>query len=724
MASKLRLVVKEAPKTDVGRAIVRLSSDSMDLLGIRSGEVVGIKGSKIAVGIAWRGMVEDEGNDIIRMDGVLRGNAGVSLDDEVEVSRADMRAAKKVVLSPTQPIQYGSGFIEYIHERLVHKPLMKGNKILVDVMGTPLTFVVTGASPSGVLLITESTNVSVASKAVDEAAGVPQISYEDIGGLKDEIETIREMVEVPMRYPQIFKKLGITPPKGILVYGPPGTGKTLLAKAVASETESHFIHLAGPEIMSKWYGQSEENLRNVFKEAQENAPSIIFIDEIDAIAPAREEVHGEVEKRVVSQLLTLMDGLEARGEVVVIAATNRPEVIDPALRRPGRFDRELQIGIPDRGGRKEILQIHTRGMPLTKDVNLDKIADITYGYSGADMSALTKEAAMRALKKIMPELKKVKEGNIPKDLLDRIEVCAEDFHDAMRNVEPSAMREVLVEIPKVTWKDIGGLEDVKEELKETVEWPLKHDDLFKKVGVGSPKGILLYGPPGTGKTLLGKAVANESEANFISVKGPELLNKFVGESERGVRKVFKRARQVAPSIIFFDEIESLTGTRGMQFDSGVKESVVAQLLSEIDGVSELKDVVLIGASNRPDLIDPALLRPGRFEKLIYVPMPDSAARLSVFKVHTKDMKLDRSVNLKALVEKTEGYSGADIEAVCRKAGILVVGDLIRNKRKEGIVKMEHFEKALNKVKPSVTLEDLERWGGKKGTGPKKDVSVV
>ncbi|MBN2518159.1 MAG: CDC48 family AAA ATPase, partial [Candidatus Altiarchaeota archaeon] len=577
-------------------------------------------------------------------------------------------------------------------------------------------------SPAGVLLITEETNLSVASKAVSEAVGASQISYEDIGGLRNEIETIREMIEVPMKYPEVFKKLGISPPKGILLYGPPGTGKTLLAKAVAGETESHFIHLAGPEIMSKWYGQSEENLRNVFKEAQDNAPAIIFIDEVDAIAPAREEVHGEVEKRVVSQLLTLMDGLEARGEVVVIAATNRPEAIDPALRRPGRFDRELQIGVPDRVGRKEILQIHTRGMPLTKDVDLDKIADITYGYSGADISALTKEAAMRALRGIMPELKKAKEG-ISKDLLDKMKVTASDFHDAMKKVEPSSMREVLVEIPRIKWGDIGGLGNVKDELKETVEWPLKYSDVFKKVGVGSPKGILLYGPPGTGKTLLAKAVANESDANFISVKGPELLNKFVGESERGVRKVFKRARQVAPSIIFFDEIESLTGTRGMQFDSGVKESVVAQLLSEIDGVSELKDVVLIGATNRPDLIDPALLRPGRFEKLIYVPMPDKEARLSIFKVHTKDMRLEKDVDLGRLAAKTEGYSGADIEAVCRKAGILVVKEIIGKSKKDGSVNMNNFEEALKRVGPSVNLEDLERWGKKK-EGPKTDVSVA
>lgn len=705
----VKLSVREAPKIDVGRSIVRLTSAAMEKLGAQSGSLVSIKGKKTGVGIAWRGSHEDEGKDIIRMDGVLRSNAGIGLDEEVEVSIVEARPAKKISLAPTQPIQYGSGFIEYVHERLLNKPLMKENKALVDVMGTPLTFVVTSTSPGDVVVVTEDTEIKVAEKPAIEKAGMSNIRYEDIGGLRDEIETIREMIEVPMRYPQVFKKLGVSPPKGVLLYGSPGTGKTLLAKAVASETEAHFIHLAGPEIMSKWYGQSEENLRNVFKEAQENAPSIIFIDEIDAIAPSREEVSGEVEKRVVSQLLTLMDGLEARGEVVVIAATNRPEAIDPALRRPGRFDREVQIGIPDRKGRKEILQIHTRGMPLTEKVDLDKMADITHGYSGADLNALAKEAAMRALRRIMPEIKKLKDEELTKELLDKIQVNEKDFEEAMRRVEPSAMREVLVEIPKVKWEDIGGLKGVKEELIESVEWPLKHAKLFKEVGVSPPRGILLYGPPGTGKTLLAKAVANESEANFISVKGPELLNKYVGESEHGVRKIFKRARQVAPSIIFFDEIESLTGTRGMESDSsGVKESVVAQLLSEIDGVAELKDVVLIGATNRPDLIDSALIRPGRFEKLVYVPMPDADSRREIIKVHTNGVKLSKNVKLEKLVERTDGYSGADIEALVRKAGMLAIKEVVDKKTKEAEVEMKHFEEALKTVKPSVVKEDYSK----------------
>jgi transitional endoplasmic reticulum ATPase len=721
---KIKLSTKEAPKIDVGRSIVRLGSGTMSKLGAQSGSIVSIKGKKEAVGIAWRGLQEDEGSGIIRLDGILRSNAGIGLDEEVEVSLVEAKYAKKMVLSPTQGIQYGSGFIEYVQERLLNKPFIKGNKVLVDVMGTPLTFVVTGTTPGGAVVVSEETNLSVAKKAVeDKDSSVPTISYEDIGGLGDAIETIREMIEVPMRYPQVFKKLGVSPPKGVLLYGPPGTGKTLLAKAVANETEAHFVHLAGPEIMSKFYGQSEENLRNVFKEAQENAPTIIFIDEIDAIAPSREEVSGEVEKRVVSQLLTLMDGLEARGEVVVIAATNRPESLDPALRRPGRFDREIQIGIPDRKGRKEILQIHTRGMPLTDKVNLDKLADITHGYSGADLEALSKEAAMRALRDIMPDIKKLKDEELTKEILDKIKVTETDFEEGMRNVEPSAMREVLVEIPKVKWDDIGGLKEAKEELVESVEWPLKYGKYFKEVGVKPARGILLYGPPGTGKTLLAKAASNESSANFISVKGPELLNKYVGESERGVRKVFRRARQVAPSIIFFDEIEALTGTRGMGSDSsGAKESVVAQLLSEIDGVSELKDVVIMGATNRPDLVDQALLRPGRFEKLIFVPMPDADARKEVFKVHTKDVKLDKGVKLDKLVDRTEGYSGADIEAVIRKAGILAIKDIVDKKVKDGKVSMKHFDTALEKVKASVSKEDQTKYWHSQVK--KDDVSVV
>jgi len=710
MAESIKLTVKEAPKTDVGRSIARLPNDVLQRLGIQSGDVVEITGSKSAVAIVWRGLPDDEGTGIIRMDGILRSNAGSAIDDEVSIKKVSTKPAKKITIAPTKAIQYGSGFVEYVHERLLNKPYLKGNKILVDVMGTPLTFIVSSTNPGGVIHITPETSLNISNKVADEDIGVPHLSYEDIGGLKEEIETIREMIEVPMRYPQVFKRLGVSPPKGVLLYGPPGTGKTLLAKAVANETEAHFIHLAGPEIMSKYYGQSEENLREVFKEAQENSPSIVFIDEIDAIAPSREEVHGEVEKRVVSQLLTLMDGLEARGEIVVIAATNRPDSIDPALRRPGRFDREIQIGVPGRDGRKEIIQIHTRGMPLTDDVDIGKLADVTHGYTGADLSALTKEAAMRALKKIMPDIKKLKEETISKEILDKIKVTHDDFLDAMKSVEPSAMREVMIEIPKVSWNEIGGLKDAKQELQESVEWPMKYRNLFKELGVHAPRGIILYGPPGTGKTLLARAVANESEANFIPVKGPELLNKYVGESERAVRKIFRRARHVSPSIIFFDEIESLTSMRTGMDSSGARESVVAQLLTELDGIAGLKDVVVIGATNRPDLIDSAILRPGRFEKLIYVPLPDKDARTDIWKIHTKELKTDGKIDLKRLVELTENYSGADIEAVVRKAGIFAIRRNIKQtKGKIKPVTMKDFEEAIKIVKPSVSKEDLQRW---------------
>lgn len=705
--TKIKLTVNEALKSDVGRSIARLSSGAMDSLGVKTGEVVEVVGDDgKGLAIVWRGSDEEE--KIIRIDGILRSNAGAGIDDEVEVRKAETKPAKKIGLAPTQQIQFGQSFIDYVHERLLNKPFIKGNKILVDVMGNALTFVVKSASPAGNVVVTEETRVVLSSKPV-QAAKYPTVTYEDIGGLEEEIEAIREMIEVPMKHPEVFKRLGIQPPKGVMLYGPPGTGKTLLAKAVANETESHFIHLAGPEIMSKWYGQSEENLRQVFKDAQDNAPAIIFIDEIDAIAPSREEVSGEVEKRVVSQLLTSMDGLVARGDVVVIAATNRPDAIDPALRRPGRFDREIQIGVPDKKGRTEILQIHTRGMPLTDDVNIDKLAEITYGYTGADLSALTKEAAMRALRRVMPQIKKLEDEKLSSGFLEKMRVTNDDFKEAMKKVEPSAMREVLVEIPNVKWSDIGGLEDVKQKLKEMIEWPLVHEDLFKQAGVKAPRGMLLYGPPGTGKTLLAKAIANESNCNFISIKGPELLNKYVGESERGVRKIFQRARQVAPSIIFFDELDSLAGTRGMTMDSGAKEGVVAQLLAEIDGVSELKDVVIIGSTNRPDLVDKALLRPGRLEKMLYVHMPDEKSRLEILKVHTKDGKLANDVNLKEIAGKTEGYSGADLAALVREAGMTAIRERIKNKSGTVEISKNDFNDAIEVVKPSLTQKVAEEW---------------
>jgi transitional endoplasmic reticulum ATPase len=575
-------------------------------------------------------------------------------------------------------------------------------------MGRKVDLVVAAAQPAAnALLVTSETQIVVGEQA-KAAVAVPKITYEDIGGLREEIQKVREMIELPLRHPELFERLGVEAPKGVLLHGPPGTGKTLLAKAVASETNANFIHIGGPEIMSKFYGESEERLREIFKQAQENAPSIIFIDEIDSIAPKREEITGEVEKRVVSQLLALMDGLESRGKVVVIGATNRPNAIDPALRRPGRFDREIEIGVPDRQGRLEILQIHTRGMPLAEDVNLGKLADITHGFVGADLEALCKEAAMRALRRILPSLD-LEAESIPAEVLNKITVTMEDFHEALKDVEPSAMREVLVEVPQVRWSDIGGLSDVKEELREAVEWPLKYRELFDRTNASPPKGVLLYGPPGTGKTLLAKAVATESEANFISIKGPELLSKWVGESERAVREIFRKAKQAAPCIIFMDEVDSITPVRGIGYgDSHVTERVISQLLTELDGLEELRDVVVIAATNRPDIVDPALLRPGRFDKLLYVPLPDQDARREIFRIHLNKKPIAEDVDLERLVKATEGYTGADIASICNNAVMIAIKEFvakckdeeeIRKRAGELKVRSIHLEEAMKKVKP-------------------------
>jgi len=567
-----------------------------------------------------------------------------------------------------------------------------------------LKFVVIETSPKGAVIISDLTEVTLNPEMMDvKEETVPEVSYEDIGGLEEEIKKIREMVELPLKHPEIFSALGIEAPKGVLLHGPPGTGKTLLAKAVANETNSNFILINGPEIMSKYYGQSEENLRKKFEDAEKNAPSIIFIDEIDAIAPKREESKGEVERRVVAQLLALMDGLKSRGKVVVIAATNIPNQIDPALRRPGRFDREIEIGVPDKKGRSIILKIHTRFMPLDKQVNLDGIAEITYGFVGADLAALAKEAAMIVLRRLLPEMRLNSEETIPKETLEKLIIAQQDFMEALKVVRPSALREVLVEIPNITWNDIGGLDDVKQELCETVEWPLKNPDAFKRLGVTPPKGVLLYGPPGTGKTLLAKAVANESKANFILVKGPEMLSKWVGESEKAVRKVFEKARQTSPTIIFFDEIDSIAPRRGITTDSHVTERVVNQLLTEMDGLEEMHDVIIIAASNRPDIIDPALLRPGRFDRIILAKIPDAATRKRIFDVHTKNMPLAADVKLDDLAKKSEGYVGADIEGVCREAAIIALRADMRAKE----VSMKHFDEALKKVRPSAP-KDIEQ----------------
>jgi len=568
-----------------------------------------------------------------------------------------------------------------------------------------LKFVVAETNPKSAVIITEQTEVVLNPEAIEVSdEEVPEVTYEDIGGLEEEITKVREMIEIPLKHPEVFERLGVDAPKGVLLHGPPGTGKTLLAKAVANETNAHFILINGPEIMSKYYGQSEENLRKKFEEAEKNAPSIIFIDEVDAIASKREETRGEVERRVVAQLLTLMDGLKSRGKVVVIAATNVPNILDPALRRPGRFDRELEIGVPNKDGRLNVLKIHTRHMPLDKDVNLKEIAAVTHGFVGADLAALAKEAAMIVLRRILPELKanKDKDEPLPKELLEKLMIRKKDFKEALKVVRPSALREVLVEVPNVKWSDIGGLETVKQELKEAVEWPLKRPDAFRRLGVKPPKGILLYGPPGTGKTLLAKAVANESEANFISVKGPELLSKWVGESEKAVREIFKKASQTSPTIIFFDEIDSIAPRRGMSSDSNVTERVVNQLLTEIDGLEGMQDIVIIGATNRPDIMDTALLRPGRFDRIILCPVPDLQGRLEAFKVHSRNMPL-KDVDVEELAHRTEGYVGADIEAVCREAAILALRQNMNAKE----VTMKDFEEALKKVPPSVT-KDVEK----------------
>lgn len=692
---RIELKVAEALHNDVGRGIVRIDTRSMEKLGITSGDIVEIEGKKATAAIVWPSHPQDFGLDIIRMDGLIRQNSDSSLGDRVRIRKAKTAPAKNIVIAPTMhEIRFGGDFATHVRQRMIGRPLVKGDKISIGVLGQAIPFVVVSTNPKGIVQIQDLTNLEIKGKPM-VVPEVPGIRYEDIGGLKEELGRVREMIELPMKHPELFEKLGIKPPKGVLLYGPPGTGKTLIAKAVASETNAHFISLNGPEIMDKYYGESERKLREIFKEAQENTPAIIFIDEIDSIAPKREETRGEVERRVVAQLLALMDGLVARGDVVVIAATNRQDALDPALRRPGRFDREIEIGIPDKEGRNEILQIHTRGMPLDKDVNLNEIANSTHGFVGADLEALSREAAMNALKRILPRIDLEKE-EIPAHILDSLSVKKIDFVEAMKDVNPSALREVLVEVPDVKWSDIGGLEDVKRKLKEAVEWPLKYPESFKRMGIRPAKAILLYGLPGCGKTLLAKAAANESEANFIAVKGPQLLSMWVGESERGVREVFKKAKQTSPCIILFDEIDAIAPRRGAHAGSHVTETVVNQILTEMDGIENLENVIVIGATNRPDMLDPSLLRPGRFDSLLLVPAPDRDARLDIFKVHTRHMPL-KNVDLEELADRTEGYSGADIEGICREAAMIALRDDINS----SVVTGEHFEKALRNIKPSI-----------------------
>ena len=728
---ELEMKVAEALQDDVNKGIVRMDSREMKELGMRPGDIVEIKGERTTVAIIDRAYPGDVGLDIIRMDGIVRRNAKTGIGEVVNIKKSDVKEAKSVTIAPA-----GKGVMirappGVFRQSLLGRAVVKGDILSAggtrrrrsSFSGSPfedifemldesitgfgfgdIKFVVVDANPKGAVIITDITEVELRSEAVElkEEEEFPEVTYEDIGGLTEEIKKVREMVELPLKHPEVFERLGVEPPKGVLLHGPPGTGKTLLAKAVAHETNSNFILINGPEIMSKFYGQSEENLRKKFEDAEKSAPSIIFIDEIDAIASKREEVHGEVEKRVVAQLLALMDGLQSRGKVIVIAASNVPNMLDPALRRPGRFDREIELGVPGKEGRLTILKIHTRNMPLAKDVSLKDLANITHGFVGADLSALAKEAAMIVLRRVLPDLKLQEEEAIPKSLLEKLQVTKQDFFNALKIVRPSAMREILIEVPNINWEDIGGLETVKQNLKEAVEWPLKYPDSFTKLGVRPPRGILLYGAPGTGKTLLAKAVANESEANFILVKGPELLSKWVGESEKAIRKIFQKARQVSPSIIFFDEIDAVAPRRGLSSDSHVTERVVNQLLTEIDGLEDLHDVVIIAATNRPDIVDPALLRPGRFDRIILINAPDAETRKKILEVHTKNMPL-KGVDLKKLAEETEGYVGSDLESVCREAAMLALRENIKAKE----VTLKHFDNAMKGVRPSIT-KDVEK----------------
>jgi len=701
---EVQLRVAEARQRDIGRKIARLDGKAIRELGLSPGDLVEIIGKRSTLAIVWPPYKEDDGMGLIRIDGEVRRNAGVSVGDYVRVAKANARPATKIVLAPFESLPFVGDFARIVRSQLLNLPVMKGDIIVIPVLGMGVELKVTSTSPTNAVIVTENTVVEVSTTPVRRVEEVGGVTYEDIGGLHEELQRIREMVELPLKHPELFRHLGIDPPKGVILYGPPGCGKTLIAKAIANETGAHFISINGPEIMSKFYGESEARLREVFQEAEQNAPSIIFIDELDAIAPKRGEVTGEVERRVVSQLLTLMDGLKTRGQVIVIGATNRIEAVDPALRRPGRFDREIRIGVPDRNGRKEIFQIHTRRMPLAEDVDLDELADITHGFTGADIAALCREAAMSALRRFLPKIDLEKE-TIPAEILEQIKVTREDFANALKIVQPSALREVILEIPNVRWEDVGDLEQVKQELREAVEWPLKYPDVFKRLGIRPPRGILLYGPPGTGKTLLAKAVATESEANFISVKGPEVLSKWVGESEKAIREIFRKARETAPCIIFFDELDAIAPRRGMHTDAGVTDRIVNQILTEMDGIQILKGVVVIGATNRPDILDPALLRPGRFDRVMYVPPPDERGRYQIFQIHTREMPLDDDVDLRKLAEMTEGYTGADIEAVCREAALTAAREDLNIKK----VSMRHFLAALEKVKPSITPEQRREY---------------
>ncbi|MFQ3319534.1 MAG: transitional endoplasmic reticulum ATPase [Natronomonas sp.] len=733
----MKLTVKPLKQKDAGRGLAAIDRAAMQELDLENGDYIVIQsdGSR-AVARVWPGYPEDEGQGVIRIDGRLRQEADVGIDDNVEVEPADVSPAKQVTVALPQNLRIRGNIGPHIRDKLSGQAVTEGQNVpfslglgpLSSKSGQRIPLKIAETDPSGTVVVTDSTEIQVSEKPAEQIAqkgggsaggesATPSVTYEDIGGLDRELEQVREMIELPMRHPELFQQLGIEPPKGVLLHGPPGTGKTLMAKAVANEIDAHFTNISGPEIMSKYYGESEEQLREVFEEASENAPAIVFIDEIDSIAPKRGETSGDVERRVVAQLLSLMDGLDERGDVIVIGATNRVDALDPALRRGGRFDREIEIGVPDKEGRKEILQVHTRGMPLVEGIDLDQYSESTHGFVGADLESLTKEAAMNALRRIRPELD-LEADEIDAEILESMQVTERDFKDALKGISPSAMREVFVEVPDITWDRVGGLEDTKERLHETIQWPLEYPDVFEAMDMQAAKGVLLYGPPGTGKTLMAKAVANEAQSNFISIKGPELLNKYVGESEKGVREVFEKARANAPTVVFFDEIDSIAGERGGRMgDSGVGERVVSQLLTELDGLEELEDVVVIATTNRPDLIDSALLRPGRLDRHVHVPVPDEDARKAIFQVHTRKKPLADDVDLDELAAETDGYVGADIEAVCREASMAATREFINSVSPEEAaqsvenvrVTREHFEQALDEVHASVDEETRERY---------------
>jgi transitional endoplasmic reticulum ATPase len=699
------LKVAKAYPNDSARGIARLDPNALLTLRLSPGDIVEIEGKRSTAAKVWRADRQDWSQDYIRIDGFIRQNAGVGIGDRVKIRKAKYSDALRIILAPPSgsQMQYGEEAADLIRRQTIKRPVVSGDILpIMSSGGHPFVgrmeavpLVVTGTEPSGVVVICERTEIVLLEKPAKGVASVKATgtTYENVGGLRAEVQRVREMIELPMKHPEVFRKLGIEPPKGVLLHGPPGTGKTLIAKAVANESGANFLSIAGPEIMSKYYGESEQRLREIFEDAQKSAPSIVFIDEIDSIAPKRGEVTGEVERRVVAQLLAMMDGLKERGQVVVIGATNRVEAIDPALRRPGRFDREIEIGVPDRDGRVEILQIHVRNMPVAEDVNLEGLADRTHGFVGADINALCKEAAMRALRRYLPDL--TTEDDIPQEIIDKMAVTSLDFEEALKEIEPSAMREVLIELPKVNWKDVGGLGPLQQELIEAIEWPLKQPERFRQMGIRPPKGILLYGPPGTGKTMIAQAVANETNANFISVRGPQMLSKWVGESEKAIREIFRKARQVSPCIVFFDELDSIAPLRGLDEGSRVTERVVNQLLSELDGLEALKDVVVIAATNRPDILDPALLRSGRFDRLLMIGPPDKEGRLEILKIHTARIPHEKDVDLEELAEVTEGYVGSDLESLCREAAMLAM------KSEEDKVEMAHYREALKKVRPSV-----------------------